>query len=63
MDHLLIGLMAGKPGNRNGVMQDGAIIITPAIKYLNQCHSGERQNPGKQPGCRIRHPGLDPGPV
>jgi hypothetical protein len=26
--------------------------ITPAIKYLDQRHSGERQNPGKQPGCR-----------
>ena len=34
-------------------------VITPAIKYLNQCHSGERQNPGKQPGCRIRHSGPD----
>ena len=31
-----------------------SVHFTPAIKYLNQCHSGERQNPGKQPGCRIK---------
>jgi hypothetical protein len=30
------------------------VDITPAIKYLNKCHSGEGQNPGKQPGCRIK---------
>ena len=30
------------------------IQITPGIKDLNQCHSGECQNPGKQPGCRIK---------
>jgi hypothetical protein len=26
--------------------------ITPAIKYLNQSHSGESQNQPKQAGCR-----------
>ncbi len=30
------------------------IDVTPVIKCLNQCHSGECQNPGNLPGYRIK---------